>query len=579
MPDQPIYSAARKLRSRDWLEPLSGWGMVHRGWLRAEGFDEANFRGKPVIGICNSWSELTNCNSNLRSLAEAVKRGVWQAGGFPLEFPTMSLGEPFMKPTTMLFRNLMAMDVEESIDANPLDAVVLLAGCDKTVPAQILGALSANVPALMVTSGPMLRSSMHGKELGSGHDLFEYLNAYKSGQMTREELGDIEGCISRSTGHCMVMGTASTMACLVEALGFTLPGGASIPGPDARRLALAERAGKRAVELALQDIRPQQIITPRAIENAIRVLHAIGGSTNAIIHLIAFARRLGLDLPMEYFDKLGEDTPFFVNLNPSGKFVMEDFHSAGGMQAVLKEIQHLLNHDALTVTGETMGQWLAKAKPSWNREVIGSVQKPIQPQGAVVTLRGSLAPNGAVIKRSAASQHLLKHRGPAYVFENFYTMLEELNDLNLPVTKDSVLVLRNAGPVGAPGMPEWGVFGVPLKLYQQGVHDVVRISDARISGTSHGTIIVHVAPESAVGGPLALVKTGDLIELDVESHRIDLLVDAGELEKRRKEFRPPPARERGYKKLYVENVLQANEGVDFGFLVPPKLEPFPMTFR
>jgi len=575
MSQDPIYSATKNLRSRDWFEPLTAWGMCHRGWLRAEGYAEENFEGKPVIGICNSWSDLTNCNSNLRTIAEAVKRGVWQAGGFPLEFPTISLGEPFMKPTTMLFRNLMAMDVEECIDANPLDAVVLLAGCDKTVPAQILGALSANVPALMITSGPMLRSNMQGKELGSGHDLFDYLNDYKSGKITRQQIGDIEGCIARSTGHCMVMGTASTMACLVEALGFTLPFGASIPGPDARRLQLAERVGRRAVEMAKQNIRPRQIITPKAIENAIRALHAIGGSTNAIIHLVAFARRLGFDLPLEHFDRLGKDTPFLVNLMPSGKFVMEDFHGAGGMQAVLKELHLLLHHDCLTISGETIGQWTAKAQPSWNREVIRSANNPIEPLGAIVTLRGSLAPGGAAIKRSAASKHLLKHRGPAFVFENYHTMLDQLNDLNLPITKDHVIVLRNAGLVGAPGMPEWGVFNVPLKLHQQGVHDMVRISDARISGTSHGTIAVHVAPEAAVGGPIGLVKTGDLIELNVENRRLDLLVDPAELERRKKDFQPRHAPCRGYKKLFVEHVLQANEGADFDFLVPPRLQPFP----
>ena len=574
MSESEIYSTKKKLRSRDWFEPLSAWGMCHRGWLRAEGFSEENFEGKPVIGICNSWSELTNCNSNLRTVAEAVKRGVWQAGGFPLEFPTISLGEPFMKPTTMLFRNLMAMDVEECIEANPLDAVVLLAGCDKTVPAQIMGALSANIPALMVTSGPMLRSSVHGKELGSGHDLFEYLNEFNSGKMTRGQLNDIEGCISRSTGHCMVMGTASTMACVVEALGFTLPFGASIPGPDSRRLALAERAGKRAVELAREQIRPRQIITPAALENAIRVLHAIGGSTNAIIHLIAFARRLGLDLPIEHFDRLGQDTPFLVNLIPSGKYVMEDFHAAGGMPAVLKELKPLLHLDCPTVTGQTMGQWIEKAAPSWNREVIHSAQGPLEPTGALVTLRGTLAPGGAVIKRSAADKRLLKHRGPAFVFENYYKMLEQLNDPALPVTADHVLILRNAGPIGAPGAPEWGVFGIPLKLHLQGVRDMVRISDARISGTSFGTIIVHVAPEAAAGGPIALVKTGDVIELDVEARRLDLLVDEAELARRRRDFQPKSKWERGYKKLYTERVLQLNEGADLDFLVPGKLEPF-----
>ena len=575
--ESKLYSPEKKLRSRDWFAPLTPWGMCHRGWLRAEGFSDENFQGKPVIGICNSWSELTNCNSNLRTVAEAVKRGVWQAGGFPLEFPTISLGEPFMKPTTMLFRNLMAMDVEESIKANPLDAVVLLAGCDKTVPAQIMGAISANVPALMVTSGPMLRSSVHGKELGAGQGLFDYVNEYHSGKITRGQLNDIEGCISRSTGHCMVMGTASTMASLVEGLGFTLPFGASIAGPDARRLALAEKAGRRAVEIAKMDVRPQQIITSKAIENAMRVLHAIGGSTNAIIHLIAFARRLGLDLPIEHFDRLGRDTPFLVNLLPSGKYVMEDFHAAGGMQAVLKELKPLLHLDCLTVTGETIGEWIEKAAPSWNREVIRSLQNPIASAGALVMLRGTLAPGGAVIKRSAADKRLLKHRGPALVFENYYTMLEQIDDPDLPVTADHVLILRNAGVIGGPGAPEWGSFGVPLKLFQQGVRDIVRISDARISGTSYGTIIVHVTPEAALGGPIALIKTGDIIELDVDAHRIDLLVTEDELHRRRQDFRPPPTISRGYSKMYVKHVLQLNEGADLDFLVPDNLSPFPAS--
>jgi len=566
------------MRSRDWFEPLSLWGIMHRGWMSAEGLSPEVFDGRPVVGICNSWSELNNCNTNLKDIAEAVKRGVWQAGGLPLEFPTISLGELMMKPTTMLYRNLMAIDVEECIVAHPLDSVVLLAGCDKTVPAQIMGAISANVPALMVTSGPMLRSNYRGRELGSGHSISDYLNEYNAGMISRQDLCEIETCISRSTGHCTVMGTASTMACLVEAMGFTLPGGAAIPGPDARRLHLAERAGRRAVAMAQEFLTPRKIITPQTLENAIRVLHAIGGSTNAVIHLIAFARRLGFDLPLEHFDRLAEGVPLLVNIMPSGKYGMENFHAAGGMQAVLKELAPILHQDVMTITGETMAQWLERAEPSWNRDIIYDAHQVSEGNGAIRMLRGTLCPSGALIKTSAASPHLMKHRGPAFVFDDYEKMLVELNDPELPVTSDHVLILKGGGPIGGPGMPEWGVFGIPLKLFRQGVRDVVRISDARASGTSHGTIVVHTAPEAAVGGPIGLVQTGDVIELDVASGRLDLLIEPTELEQRRKRFVPPARPERGYKQMYFDHVLQADQGVDFDFMTT-ELQPFPLLLR
>jgi L-arabonate dehydrase len=555
-----------RLRSRHWFGKRDRWGLGHRAWLRAEGFSERVFEGKPVIGICNSWSELNNCNAHLRTVAEAVKRGVWAAGGFPLEFPTISLGEMLMKPTTMLYRNLMAMDVEECIRAHPLDAVVLLCGCDKTTPAQLMGAASADIPAIMVPGGPMLSGQFRGAELGSGTDARRFWEDVRAGRMTEEDWCEIESCISRSTGHCTVMGTASTMACLAEALGMTLPGAADIPAPDSRRLMIAEASGARAVELALEDLRPSQVMTEEAFENAIRADMAIGGSTNAIVHLLAIAGRAGIPLPLEKFDELSRTTPVVADIKPSGKYLMEDFCYAGGLPAVLKEISPLLHLDALTVTGKTLGENIVRAA-CYNRSVIRTLQEPLLPQGGTVVLRGNLAPQGAVIKQSAASPHLLKHVGRAVVFENGEDMAARLDDPNLPVDENSILVLKNTGPKGAPGMPEWGHLPIPQKLLRAGVKDMVRISDARISGTSFGTIVVHIAPEAAVGGPLAVVRDGDRIELDVEARKLELQIPDSELQNRLATWRAPaPHYARGYGQLFLDHVLQANEGCDFDFL-------------
>ncbi len=563
----PVHTDhASKLRSREWFGRRDRWGLAHRAWLRAEGFSERVFEGKPVIGICNSWSELNNCNAHLRQVAEAVKRGVWEAGGFPLEFPTISLGEMLMKPTTMLYRNLMAMDVEESIRAYPLDGVVLLCGCDKTTPAQLMGAASADIPAIVLPGGPMLRGMWRGNEIGSGTDLRRYWNEVRAGRLSEEEWCEIESCVSRSAGHCTVMGTASTMASLAEALGMTLPGCADIPAVDSRRLAAAEESGRRAVELAKDGLRPSRILTSQAFENAIRVLMALSGSTNAIIHLVAIAGRLSLELPLDQFDEISRTTPVVANIKPSGQFLMEDLFHAGGLPAVMKEIRSLLHTDALTVTGKTLGENIARAA-CFNREVIKPLDQPLKSEGGTAVLKGNLAPQGAVIKQAAASAHLLKHRGRAVVFENNQDLLARIDDPHLTADESSVLVLKNAGPKGAPGMPEWGHLPIPAKLLKAGVKDMVRLSDARISGTSFGTMVVHVSPESAVGGALAAVREGDEIELDVPGRRLELLVSEAEIKKRLRDWRPPaPHYRRGYGRMFLEHILQAHEGCDFDFL-------------
>jgi L-arabonate dehydrase len=560
---EPSYP---KLRSRHWFGKRDRWGLGHRAWLRAEGFSERVFEGKPVVGICNSWSELNNCNAHLRQVAEAVKRGVWEAGGFPLEFCTISLGEMLMKPTTMLYRNLMAMEVEECIRAYPLDGVVLLCGCDKTTPAQLMGAASADIPAIMVPGGPMLSGMWRGRELGSGTDIRRLWEEVRAGRMTEEEWCEVEGCISRSAGHCTVMGTASTMACLAEALGMTLPGSADIPAADSRRLAIAEESGRRIVGMATEDLRPSRILTPEALENAIRVDMAIGGSTNAIVHLVAIAGRAGLELPLEKFDEISRTTPVIANVKPSGEFLMEDFNYAGGLPAAMKEISSLLHADAPTVNGKTLGENVARAA-CFKRDVIRPLGQPLRPEGGTVILKGNLVPQGAVLKQSAASPHLLRHKGRAVVFENAEDLIARLDDPQLEVDENSILVLKNAGPKGAPGMPEWGHLPIPTKLLKAGVKDMVRLSDARISGTSFGTIVVHIAPESAVGGPLVVVRNGDWIELDVSERRLELLIPETELRGRLALWRPPaPHFERGYGKMFLDHILQAHEGCDFDFL-------------
>jgi L-arabonate dehydrase len=555
------------LRSRNWFGRQDMDGFVHRSWLKAEGFSDAVFDGRPVIGIANSWSELTNCNAHLRQVAEAVKRGVWSAGGFPLEFPTISLGEVLMKPTTMLFRNLMAMDVEECIRAYPLDAVVLLSGCDKTTPAMLMGAASADVPAIMVTGGPMLRGNWRKEELGSGTDVWRLWSERRADRMTDEELCEAESCMSRSAGHCMVMGTASTMASMAETLGMTLPGNAAIPAADSRRMAHAELAGRRAVEMARDGgPRPSQILTAHAFLNSIRADMAIGGSTNAIIHLVAIAGRAGVKLPLSRFDELSRTTPFLVNLRPSGKYLMEDFFYAGGLPVVLKELLPLLHADAPSVNGKSLADNVRDAV-CYDEDVIRPLGLPLAKEGGTVILFGNLCPDGAVLKQSAASPHLLTHTGRAVVFEDHADLHRRIDDPGLQVDESSVLVLKHVGPKGAPGMPEWGAAPIPARLLKKGVKDMVRISDARMSGTSYGTVVLHVAPESAAGGPLALVRDGDEIALDVPNRSLRLKVDDAELARRRAAWKPrPPHFTRGYGRLFLDHVLQANEGCDFDYL-------------
>jgi L-arabonate dehydrase len=555
------------LRSREWLDTPELYSWTRRAALQGMGYDRSAYEGRPVIGICNTWSELTHCNAHLRTLAEAVKRGVWQAGGFPLEFPVMSLGEFNLRPTAMLFRNLLSMEVEESLVANPLDGAVLLGGCDKTTPALLMGAASADVPVVLLTGGPQLSAHWRGETLGSCTDCRRYETELRAGGITDEQWQELQGCMVRSAGHCMTMGTASTMATLGEALGIALPGNGAIPAADARRQQLAQQAGRVIVTAVAHDLRPSRILTPAALENAIRTLHALGGSTNAIIHLTAIAGRLGIPVPLSRFDQLSDVTPLLVNLKPSGQFLMEDFFYAGGGPALLRELSPLLDLDCLTVTGQRLGEAMASARND-GPEVIRTLDAPLAPDGGLVVLEGSLAPAGAILKRSAASPSLLKHRGRAVVFEDHDDLLRRIDSPELDVEPDDVLVLRGAGPIGGPGMPEWGLIPIPKKMLARGVRDMVRISDARISGTAQGTVIVHVSPESAVGGPLAAVRTGDMIELDVSRRRLELLVEANEIARRLAE-RPaaPDLPRRGYRRMYASHVLQAHEGCDFDFLV------------
>jgi L-arabonate dehydrase len=555
-------------RSREWFQAPEYYGFGRRAWLRSEGFPADVFDGKPVIGICNSWSELNNCNAHLRDVAAAVKRGVWAAGGIPLEFPTISLGEMFMRPTTMMYRNLMAMDVEESIRANPLDAVVLLCGCDKTTPAQLMGAASADIPAIVVPGGPMLAGEWRGQRLGSGTDGKKLFDQYRTGRLSDEEWCEIEGCIARTAGHCTVMGTASTMTSLAEALGMTLPGSANIPAPDSRRMAIAELSGRAVVGMIEPGLKPSRILTRQAFENAITVLMALGGSTNAVVHLIAIAGRLGIRLTLQDFDRISRRTACIVDVKPSGQFLMEDLFHAGGVPAVMNRIQDLLHDGCETVNGKTIGENIAGASVS-NDNVIRTRERALYPEGGIAVLHGNLAPNGAVIKQTAASPHLLQHRGRAYVFETRDQMLAEVERDDLPVDRDTILVMRNCGPKGAPGFPEWGHIPMPRKLLNEGVADVVRISDARMSGTSYGTVVLHVAPESAIGGPLALVETGDEILLDVAERKLELLVPSKELDRRARLFTPPPRHyDRGYGRMFLDHVTQADLGCDFDFLSP-----------
>lgn len=555
------------LRSQSWFTSESPSGFVARSWTKNQGAPHHLYDGRPVIGICNTWSELTPCNAHFRVLAEMVKRGVYEAGGFPFEFPVMSLGEALMRPTTMLFRNLAAMDTEETIRANPLDGIVLLTGCDKTTPSTLMGACSVDLPTIVVPGGAMLNGKFRGRDIGSGTDLWRFHDDLRTGAMSQDEYVEAEACMSRSDGACMTMGTASTMACMIEALGLTLPGGAAIPAPDARRKRLAHLAGNRIVGMVKEDLRLSKVLTREAFENAILVNAAVGGSTNFIIHLLAIAGRIGVPLTLDDFDRLGSRLPLLVNLMPSGAFLMEDFYYAGGVPAVMRELEGVLRASAMTVTGKTVADNIAGA-PCHDRKVIAPIAAPLQPAAGTAVLRGNLCPDGAVIKPSAASPRLLKHRGRAVVFEDIDDYHARVDDPALPVDEDSVLVLKMVGLVGYPGMPEVGNFSLPQKLLERGIRDVVRISDARMSGTAFGTVVLHVAPESAVGGPLALVRDGDWITLDVDARSLTLDVDDAELARRRAAWKAParPAG-RGYVELFLRHVQQANLGADFDFLV------------
>jgi len=557
-------------RSSEWFAATGRAGMNHRSWMRSQGFTQEVFDGRPVIGIATTWSELAPCNVHLHRVAESVKRGVWQAGGFPLEFPAMALGETLLRPTAMLYRNLLAMEAEELFRANPLDGVVLLSGCDKTTPGLLMAAASVDLPAIMVTGGPKLNGKYQGADVGSGTAVWRWEEDLLAGRMTQAECAFAEGCMSRSDGHCMTMGTASTMASMAEALGMQLPYSASWPAVDSRRYETAQRAGQVIVDLVNSELRPSAIMTRAAFENAIRVNAAIGGSTNAVIHLLAMAGRLDVELSLDDFDALAQDVPTLVNLQPNGRYLMEDFCYAGGLPAVMRELADagLLNGGAVTVTGRTVAENVADA-PCWNRDVIHALAEPFQEAGTgTAVLRGNLAPDGAVIKQSAASAHLMKHRGRALVFDSPEAYYAVVADPDLDADENTVLVIRYCGPKGYPGMPEVSNVPLPAKLLRRGVKDIVRICDGRMSGTAYGTVVLHVAPEAAAGGPLALVRSGDWISLDVPSRTLTLEVADDELARRRAQWSaPPPAASRGWTWLYTEHVQQANAGADLDFLV------------
>lgn len=567
----------KPLRSQAWFGRQDKMGFYYRSFLKNRGFPQDQFEGRPVIGICNTWSELNPCNSHFRTIAEHVRYGVLDAGGFPLEFPVSSLGEVTMRPTAMLYRNLASMDVEEAVRAHPLDGVVLLMGCDKTTPALLMGAASADLPTIGVSGGPQLRGVYQGRVIGSGTNIISMSEQLRAGEISLEEFHEAEAGMNRSSGHCMTMGTASTMASMVEALGVSLPGNAAIPAVDARRNELARFSGRRIVEMVREDLVLSKILTREAFENAIRTLAAIGGSTNAVVHLLAIARRVGVDLTLDDFDRLGRGVHCLVNLMPSGQFLMEDFYYAGGLPVVLKSLieQGLLHEGALTANGHTLGENVARAR-NWNGEVITSFSEPFKADAGIAILRGNIAPDGAVIKPSAASPELMKHTGRAVVFENVEEMHAAVEDEALDIDASCIMVLKNCGPKGYPGMAEVGNMPIPTKLLRQGVRDMIRISDARMSGTAYGTVVLHVAPEAAAGGPLAFVKNGDLITLDVAAGTLHLHVEEAELAERRAAWVPPePPAARGYTKLYVDHVLQANEGADLDFLVGRSGAPVP----
>ncbi|MDF3060310.1 MAG: dihydroxy-acid dehydratase [Microvirga sp.] len=555
------------LRSHRWfgVDDLRAFG--HRSRMRQIGYDVEDWRGKPVIGIINTWSDINPCHAHFPERVQWIKKGVLQAGGFPLELPALSLSEPFVKPTTMLYRNLLAMECEELIRSHPIDGVVLLGGCDKTTPALIMGATSADLPAIYVPAGPMLRGNWRGQSLGSGSDTWKYWDERRAGKITEADWTEIENGIARSPGHCMTMGTASTMTAVADSLGLTLPGASSIPAADASHARMASASGRRAVEMVWEDLKPSQILTREAFENAMIVQMAIGGSTNCIVHALAMARRANVPLSLDDLDAISRRVPVIANIRPSGKkYLMEDFYFAGGLRGVLKRLTPHLNAGALTVSGETMGE-IAEAGQVFDDDVIRPLNDPIYAEGATAILRGNLAPNGCVMKPAASEPRFLKHSGPALAFESYADMKKEIDRDDLEVTPDHVIVLKNAGPQGGPGMPEWGMLPIPKKLVKEGVRDMLRISDARMSGTSYGACILHVAPESYVGGPLALVRTGDIITVDVPARSIRLEVSDEELAKRRAAWTPPPPRyERGYGWLSAQHIRQADEGCDFDFL-------------
>jgi L-arabonate dehydrase len=559
----------KKRRSAEWFSRPDIYGFIYRSWVKNRGVPQDQFDGRPVIGICNTWSELTPCNTHFRVLADHVRHGILEAGGFPLEFPVMSLGETLLRPTAMLYRNLASMDAEESIRGNPLDGVVLLGGCDKTTPSILMGAASVDIPTIFVSGGPMLSGKYRGHDIGSGTNVWSMSEDLRAGKLSLEEFHEAESCMHRSHGHCMTMGTASTMASMVESLGVGMPGNAAYPAVDARRNVLARLAGRRIVQLVNDDVRLSQILTKQAFENAIRANAAIGGSTNAVIHLIAIARRIGVELTLDDWDRVGSGVHTLVNLKPNGEYLMEDFCYAGGLPVVLRELGEngLLHKDALTVNGETLWNNVRSAE-CWNREVIHSFKSPFKEHTGIAVLRGNLCPDGAIIKPSAATPALMKHRARAVVFANIEDFHRRIDDPNLEIDERSVMVLQNCGPKGYPGMAEVGNMPLPPKILKRGITDMVRISDARMSGTAYGTVVLHISPEAAAGGTLALVRNGDEIELDVARRKLELLVDDRELQQRRARWQPPkPPLERGYWKLYVDHVLQASDGADLDFLV------------
>ncbi len=558
---------SKEMRSQGWFGKKDKDGIIYRSWMKNQGMPTDMFDGRPVIGICNTFSELTPCNAHFRDIAESVKKGVLEAGGFPVEFPIMSLGETLLKPTAMLFRNLASMDAEESIRGNPIDGVVLLTGCDKTTPSTVMGAASVGLPTIVVPGGPMLNGRYKGQTIGSGTHVWKFDEDMKTGKMTQEECEFAESCMSRSIGHCMTMGTASTMACMVESLGLTLSGASAIPAADSRKKVLAQLSGRRIVDMVKEDLTIDKILTREAFENAIKVNAAVGGSSNFIIHLTAIAGRIGVDLKLDDFDTIGSKIPLLLNLMPSGKYLMEDFYYAGGLPVVLDQLQALLHKNVITVTGKNHHDNIQGSTTCYNEDVIAPIENPLIAEAGCVVIRGNLALNGAVLKPSAASPGLMKHKGRAVVFESIEDYNARIDDPDLDIDESCVMVLKYVGPVGYPGMPEVGNMALPKKLLQKGIRDMVRISDGRMSGTAYGTAVLHVSPESAIGGNLALVQNGDIIELDVDQRLLHLHVSDDTLAERKKAWTPPtPAANRGYVHLYINHVMGADQGADLDFL-------------